>query len=122
MHFYQINVVIKQYKEYEFVKSVQSFSRKIRKEKACVDCIVYRDSEKENTFSLVGKWKTHQAMETHFNSQNFKVLVGAARVLAETFEINIAEVLKTGGFELIDQILSQQKLSVAGIDHLVVKE
>ena len=39
-------------------------------------------------------------MEKHFQTRNFEVLIGAARVLGETFEMNIAEVLKTGGFKL----------------------
>jgi quinol monooxygenase YgiN len=31
---------------------------------------VYRDSDKENTYSLVGEWKTRPAMEKHFKTQN----------------------------------------------------
>jgi hypothetical protein len=39
------------------------------------------------------------------------VLIGAARILGETFEMNIAEVLKTGGFKLAkEQIASQDKV------------
>ena len=91
MHFYQIKIVIKRYKTDEFVKSMHSFSRKIRKEKGCLGCSVYRDSEKENTFSVIGKWRTRQAMQKHFKTQNFEVLIGAARVLGETFEMNIAD-------------------------------
>ena len=112
MLFYQIKIVIKPYKTDEFVKSMRSFSRTIRKEKGCLDYSVYRDSEKENTFSVVGEWKTRQAMEKHFKTQNFEVLIGAARVLGETFEMNIAEVLETGGFKLArEQIASQQRQS-----------
>jgi quinol monooxygenase YgiN len=108
---YQIKIVIKPYKTDEFVKSTRSFARKIRKEKGCLDCSVYRDSEKENTFSVIGKWRTRQAMEKHFKTQNFEVLIGAARVLGETFEINIAEVLETGCFELAKkQMASQDKV------------
>jgi quinol monooxygenase YgiN len=66
LRFYQIKIEIKQYKTDEFVKSIRSFSHKIRKEKGCLGYSVYRDSEKENTYSLVGEWKTRQAMETHF--------------------------------------------------------
>ena len=113
MLFYQIKIVIKQYKTDEFVKSMRSFARRIRKEKGCLGYSVYRDFEKENTYSLVGEWQTRQVMETHFKTLNFEVLIGAARVLGETFEINIAEVQKTGGFKLIEQIASQQKGSVA---------
>ena len=111
MHFYQIKIVIKPYKTDEFVKSMRSFSRKIRKENGCLDCSLYRDFEKENTFSVIGKWRTRPAMEKHFKTQNFEVLIGAARVLGETFEMNIAEGLKTGGFELArEQMASQDKV------------
>jgi quinol monooxygenase YgiN len=114
MHCYQIKIVIKQFKTDEFVKSMRSFARRIRKEKSCLGYSVYRDFEKENTYSLIGEWKTRQAMETHFKTLNFEVLIGAARVLGETFEMNIAEVLEAGGFMLArEQIASQQRGSAA---------
>ena len=114
MFFYQIKIELKKYKTDEFVKSMRSFSRKIRKENGCLDCSLYRDSEKENTFSVIGKWRTRHAMEKHFRTQNFEVLIGAARVLGETFEMNLAEVLETGGFKLArEQIDSQQRGSAA---------
>jgi quinol monooxygenase YgiN len=112
--FYQIKIEIKKYKTDEFVKSMRSFARKIRKEKGCLGHSVYQDSEKENTFSVIGKWRTRPTLEKHFKTQNFQVLIGAARVLGETFEMTIAEVLKTGGFKLAkDQIASQQKGNTA---------
>jgi quinol monooxygenase YgiN len=118
LHFYQINIAIKQYKTDEFVKSMRSFARKIRKEKGCLGCSVYRDSEKENTYSVIGEWKTRQSMEKHFKTLNFEVLIGAARVLGETFEMNIAEGLKTGGFELArEQMAAQHRGSAARIEH-----
>ena len=116
MHFFQIKIVIKQFKTDEFVQSMRSFSRKIRKEKGCLGYSVYRDFEKENTYSLIGEWRTRQAMEKHFKTLNFEVLIGAARVLGETFEMNIAEVLETGGFMLArEQIASQPRGSAAPV-------
>ncbi len=113
----QLKIEIKPYKPDEFLNSMSSILRSIRKEKGCLDFSVYWDSEKENTYLLVGEWKTRQAMEKHFKSQNFEVLIGAARVLGQTFAMNIAEVSKTGGFELArEQIASQQRKSAeAGI-------
>jgi quinol monooxygenase YgiN len=112
--FYQIKIVIKPYKTDEFVESMRSFARRIRKEKGCLGYSVYRDFEKENTYRVVGEWKTRQAMEKHFKTQDFEVLIGAAMVLGETFEMNIAEVLKTGDFKLArEQIASQQRGSAA---------
>ena len=109
MLFYQIKIVIRQYKTDEFVDHLGALSRKIRKEKGCLGYSVYRDSEKENTYSVVGEWKTRQAMEKHFKTQDFDILIGAARVLGETFEMNIADVLKTGDFELAEQMASQKR-------------
>ena len=110
--FYQIKVVIKPYKTDEFTKTMRTFSRRIRKQKGCLGYSVYRDTEKENTYSLVGEWKTRQAMEKHFQTHDLEVLIGAARVLGETFEMNIAEVVETGSFELArEQIASQQRMS-----------
>lgn len=100
MLIYQVKIEIKPHKPDEFVSSILSFLRTIRKAKGCLDFSVYRDSEKENTFIVVGEWKTRQAMEKHFQAQEFELLLGAARVLGETFAMNIAEVLKTGGIEL----------------------
>jgi quinol monooxygenase YgiN len=101
---YQIKIAIKQYKTDEFVESMRSFSRKIGKEKGCLGCSVYRDSEKENTYSLIGEWKTRPAMEKHFKTQDFEVMIGAARVLGATFDMMMAEVLESGGFELSAKI------------------
>ncbi|MEE9367460.1 MAG: antibiotic biosynthesis monooxygenase [Pontiella sp.] len=104
MLFYQLKIGIKPFKTDEFDKTMRAFSRRIRKEKDCLDFSVYRDSEKENTYIVVGEWKTRQAMEKHFQTQDFEVLIGAARVLGDKFAMNIAEVSKTGGFELAKEL------------------
>jgi quinol monooxygenase YgiN len=97
---YQIKFGIKPFKADEFTKSIHDLSPKIRKQKGCLGYTVYRDSEKENTYSVIGEWKTRQAMDKHFHSPDFEVLIGAARVLGETFEMKIAEIVKAGGLEL----------------------
>ena len=100
MLIYQLKIEIKPFKPDEFVSSMRSFLPKICKQKGCLDFSVYRDSNRENTYIVVGEWKTRQDMEKHFQTQEFELLIGAVRVLGETFEMNIAEVSKTGGFEL----------------------
>ena len=110
MLIYQLKIEIKPHKPDEFVDSMHSILRNIRKEKGCLDFSVYRDSERQNTYILVGEWKTRQAMEKHFKTRDFEVLIGAARVLGNTFSMNIADVSKTGGFELArEQIASQRR-------------
>ena len=100
MLLYQIKIQVKPYKPDEFIDSMNSFIRIVRKEKECIDFGVYRDSWKENTYILIGEWKTRQAMQKHFKTREFELFIGAARVLGEKFSMNIAEVSKTGGIEL----------------------
>jgi quinol monooxygenase YgiN len=116
VHSYQIKIDVRQYKTDEFVKSMRSFSRRIRKQKGCLGYGVHRDTEKENTYILVGEWKTEKAMEKHFQTQDFEVLIGAARVLGETFEMNLAEVSKSGSFELAREQIASQKRKSAETD------
>jgi quinol monooxygenase YgiN len=110
VHIYQIKIEVRQYKTDEFVKSMRSFSHRLRKQKGCLGYGVYRDIEKENTYILLGEWKTEKTMEKHFRTQDFEVLIGAARVLGDTFAMNIAEVSKTGGVEFArEHIASKQR-------------
>ena len=108
MFIYQIKTVIKPYKTDKFIKSMRSFAPKIRKQKGSLGYTVYRDSEKENTYILVVERKTRQDMEKHFYSPDFEVFIGAARLLGETFSMNIAEVLKTGDLELAREQIALQ--------------
>jgi hypothetical protein len=59
---------------------------------------LYRDLEKQNAYSDFGKWKTRQAMDGHFKREKFSVLMGAARVLGEDFEMSIGETLEKGSY------------------------
>ena len=108
MFCYQAKIVLKQYKTEEFFESMRLLSPKIRKQKNCMGYTVCRDLEAEDTFIVIGEWKTRQAMEKHFQTQNFEVLLGAARVLGEKFEINIAEIVETESFELARKHIRSQ--------------
>ena len=101
---YLIKVVIKHYKDDEFIGTMRTLSKKIRNEKDCVRFELYRDLEKDNAFTMVGVWKSRKAMENHFQDQNYKVMVGAAKVLGESYEMKIAELLDKDGLELVREL------------------
>jgi quinol monooxygenase YgiN len=104
MPLYQIKIVIQEYKIDEFVDSLSSLLSGFRKEIGCLDYRVYQDLDEEHAFCLVAEWQTHEAMQKHFLTQKFEVLIGAARVLGATFEMIMAEVLESGAFERIAKI------------------
>ncbi len=108
MPLYQIKIFIKEYKIDEFVDSMRSLVSGFHKEKGCLDCCVYQDLDEENAFCIVAEWQTHEAMQQHFLTQKFQVLIGAARVLGATFEMIMAEVLESEDFELFAEIAAHR--------------
>ena len=109
MPLYQIRIEIQENKIDEFVRSLQSLWFKFLKEEGCLSYCVYRELEKESTFCLVGEFATHEAMETHFQTRDFEVLVGAASVLGKAFKMMISEILATGGRDLVKSKLASQE-------------
>ena len=107
MPLYQIKIVVKKYKIDEFVDFLRSLLSKFRKEKRCVDCSVYKDLDDEHAYCIVAEWETHEAMQKHFRTQKFEVLIGAAMVLCERSKMIMAEVLESEGFELSAKIATR---------------
>ncbi len=96
MALYQLKIVVAEKKFDEFIDSLRFLSSGIRKEKGCLLFNLYRDLEKKDAYRLLGEWKTRQAMEAHFKREKFSVLIGAARVLGEDFEMSIGEPVEKG--------------------------
>jgi quinol monooxygenase YgiN len=95
---YQLKIVVPEKKFDEFIDSLRFLSSAIRKEQGCLDFSLHSDLEKQNTYYVLGKWKTRQAMEGHFKREKFSVLMGAAKVLGEDFEMSIGETLEKGSY------------------------
>jgi quinol monooxygenase YgiN len=107
LYFYHIKVVVKDNKLDEFVENLRSLSDVFRKKKECHDICFYRDVDKKSSYSFVAEWETREAMETHFGEKEFTVLVGAARVLGEEFELKVGEeVAEKGGLPLAKEKIS----------------
>jgi hypothetical protein len=45
-------------------------------------------------------------MEAHFKREKFSVLIGAAKVLGEDFELSIGETLERGGYQFAQERIS----------------
>ncbi len=97
---YQLKVVARQYKDDEFVSFLNTISQGFQKEKGCAGFELYRDMQKENAFTIVGIWKNRKAMEEHFQGENYRELLGAAKVLGESYEMKIVALLDKNGLEL----------------------
>lgn len=106
MHLYQLKLVINENKVDEFVETLHSLLSRFRYEKGCQGCNLYRDIEKMKEYIVVAEWNTRQNMEQHFKGNEFSVLIGAARVLAEKFELSINETTDKGDVQLAKEKIS----------------
>ena len=109
MALYQIMVVAKENKINELCSSLRPLSDEIRKVKGCLSYCVSRDLEKAATYYISAEWDTQDAMVEHFRSQNFKILLGAALVLCESFKMTVAEAIEIGGLELAKSMTASQE-------------
>jgi len=94
-----IKIVVKKYKKEEFLESMHIYQAKICKQPGCLSFDIYQDADEENTYRLVGEWESAQAMEKHFKTHEFELLLGASKVLGNTFEIETTEVLHIGDLD-----------------------
>lgn len=116
MYFYQVKMVINEKNLNEFLDCLESLSAAFRKEKGYLDNSFYLDLKKENTYNLVGEWKTRKDMDKHFKDKNFSVLMGAAKVLGEKIQINIGENTDRGDFRLAKEKITLQPKRGSVID------
>jgi len=103
---YQLKLVVAKNKFDEFIDSLRFISNGIREEEGCLDFSLYKDLEKKDAYRVSGEWKTRQAMEAHFKRKKFSLLLGAARVLGEDFEMSIDETLEKGSYQLAREKIS----------------
>lgn len=73
-------------KRKELSQTIISLINSIRKEKGCGRCDLLHGMEDENILCLFQEWDTHNHFETHRQSERFKVLRGAMKLLAEPSE------------------------------------
>ena len=91
MFCYLIKIGIKKYKTDELLDSLETFSDQFRNDKGCLGYNIYRDCHNPLSYTVVGEWQTFLALQQHFQTHNFKILVGAVKVLGVSSELLTAE-------------------------------
>jgi quinol monooxygenase YgiN len=109
LYYYIIKIAVRQYKTDEFIESIIPLFKRIRKEKGCLEINFYKNIEIANEFTLIAKWKTKKCLYEHYSRGNFEVLVGAIKVLGESLEMSVTEVLERDGFAMMSRKITAQK-------------
>ena len=106
---YQLKIVVQEDKVDEFFAALCELSCDFRKKRGCLSYDVYKGVKQENIFCIICELKSANALNEHFRSRNFEVLLGAARTLGKDFKITIANEVQTGNYELAKSKLISSK-------------
>lgn len=76
-------------KRKEFSQAIVSLTDSIiETEEGCRRCELYHNLEDTNDLCLIEEWDSRESLESHLNSERFKVLRGAMNLLEEPCKIH----------------------------------
>jgi quinol monooxygenase YgiN len=83
-------------KREEFLQTLRGLMAILEKERGCKKATLYQDLDNVNRFNFIEEWKTDEDLERHLNSEEFKVLFGALKVLCNYSEVtyNMVNLIK----------------------------
>jgi quinol monooxygenase YgiN len=76
-------------KRKELFQTLTSLVNSIRSQKGCRRCEFCVSAEDENEFCLLGEWENRHDLDTHLESNLFKVLLGAMSLLKNPHEMKL---------------------------------
>ena len=80
-------VKVRSEKRQEFLLAVRSINSDREIQNGLTKSTVYQETDDQTGFSLIYEWETQQDCERYLLGENFRVLLGALRVLCEKSEI-----------------------------------
>lgn len=86
LYSYHMRIEVKESKSNEFISFLSPILDECRKEEGCLDFYFSKDIETENIYCLTSNWSSKETMENHFKRKNHSLLIGAAKVLGESFK------------------------------------
>ena len=86
----------------EFVQAVRSMTENLKKEKGFKKSGFFQDVENASRFNLIEEWETQDDLDSHVQSDIFRVLMGALKVLAEHAEVRYNLISDKSGKRVVD--------------------
>ena len=98
-------------KREELCQTIVSLIGSIRTEKGCLGCDFCRSMEDENELRILEEWDTRENLDSHLNSERFRILRGAMNLLQEHYEMLVHTV---AAVKNRTKTLSQQEVQWPG--------
>lgn len=74
-------------KREELLQTIRALHVKMKEERGFLKFSVYQDVEDADTFNLIQEWETADDLEKQIRSEDFRVLIGALKVLSVEAEV-----------------------------------
>jgi len=84
-----MRVHIRAEKRREFLQNADLVINRLKNTSGCLRCDFYQEYKNEDTFCFVQEWKSRRVLDEYLRSNDFGVLLGAAKVLSKPVEIKL---------------------------------
>ncbi len=85
----------------EFFQTIAPLTKRIRREKGCLNYRLYEETGDENSLILIEEWASEANWQEHRKGDNFAVLLGSVSVLSIPAKIDFKLLSQIGGNEVI---------------------
>jgi quinol monooxygenase YgiN len=99
-----IRLMVSEDNHREFLQTVQSLLRPMREQKGCLGSHLYFEIGEEDTLCLMEEWATPEDLKAHLQSDYFAILLGAAKLLKKSKELEFKLLKQTAGIEVVEAI------------------
>jgi quinol monooxygenase YgiN len=99
-----IRLMVSEDNHREFLQTVQSLLRPMREQKGCLGSHLYFEIGEEDTLCLMEEWATPEDLKDHLQSDYFAILLGAAKLLKKSKELEFKLLKQTAGIEVVEAI------------------
>ncbi len=106
-----ISVNTKSGKRKELLTACRLITGQTLQEKGSLGCRLTHDIDNENLIYLEETWERRSYMEEHFRTHIFSALLGAMKMLGESYEIRINEGSRTEGMEAVQAARSKEDVN-----------
>ena len=87
---------VKPEKRQEFVQTLNSLYTNREEEKGLKKSMLYQEMHDPNSFRLIVELETRGDLERHLGAENFRVLLGALKVLCAKSQIRYSDLVEKG--------------------------
>jgi quinol monooxygenase YgiN len=101
MEILQISVQARDFKGNELWRTCRTISEAALQETGCAGSNISQDTDNKNLIYLEESWESRPHLEAYFRSDVFSALLGALKLLGETFEIKINDGSEDEGMEAV---------------------